>query len=331
MRRLLVAAFVVALAGSAMAPAVARAATPGFAQLEGTLRLTGGTCAQGHPTGSYLSATFGTQAIRNSASTCDHGSVTLLKPGRDGLSTSEFSPAADEAFDSAGDAVADTIVAPARFGSHTFGLVSEGRNLQDAPDQAPVFSTPRIYVSGTSAYADLRSLQVLYGGFGDSSCASASGYGCWLIGAERATGTYDPRTHRLSLSWFTGQSFVPSSAGTVTHLSGIFHGSARPVSEGHTIDLGTSSVAAGSPHTSEVVADTRPSLAHQGAAHKSESTRSRHARRSHHRRHSHDAASSATADSSGVRSPSAVITYAELLVLINMAVFLTVTRRRGLR
>jgi hypothetical protein len=331
MRRGLAVVVVAGLTGAAMAPSLARASTPGFAQLDGTLRLSAGKCAQGHPTGSYLSVTFGTRAIRNSASSCEHGAVTLLAPGRGALSTSGFSPEADQAFDSDGNAVADTIASPVRFGAHTLGLVSAARNLQDAADQAPVFTAPRIYVSGTTAYADLRSLQVLYGGFAGSSCANASGYGCWLIGAERATGSYDPHTHRLTLSWFTGQSFVPSSAGTVAHLSGIFDGTARPVPQGDTVDLGTSSVAAGSPHAAAVVADLAVARRHHVTAGSGHAVRSRRARRTRHHRQSRDAATTAAIASSPVRAP-AVLTYAELLVLINAVVFLTVAhRRRGLR
>lgn len=314
MRRLVViaaAAVGVAVSTAALVATVAYAAPP-VSQLHGTLVLAPGQCSGGSPSGSYLSATFGTRAIRNPRSSCDHGSVTLLPRGRGGLSTQVFSPATDNAFDRDGNAIANSISKPVAFGSHRLALVSSARNLQDAARGPALFSLPKIYVAGTKAYADLRSLQVLYGGLAGTTCAGASGYGCWLIGTERATGTYNPATHRLTLTWFTGQSFVGASAGTAVHLAGIFHGSPRALSAGSTVELGTSSFAAGR---------SQPVAARSTAT---------TPRETHHPMSRSDRLEHAVADDSESTSTGSPRTFliGELVVAVNVFAFVLTTSRR---
>ncbi|HVW79549.1 MAG TPA: hypothetical protein VHB69_01235 [Mycobacteriales bacterium] len=250
----LVAAAVAAPAAAASAGARS-AGHPGILRLSGVLRLASGSCAGGTPSGSYLSVTFGTRAIDNPASDCEGGAVTLLSPGREGLSTTSFSPASEDGFDGRGNAVAQSITRPVAFGKHLLGLVSSAQDLQDAPTGPGLFSLPHIYVTGDKVLADVRSVQVLYGGQADTTCASGAGAGCWLIGAERATGTYDAATRHITLSWFSGQSFVPQSAGTAVHLSGTFVGAEpKPVSTHGVVELGTSSFSAASPPPAVVAA-----------------------------------------------------------------------------
>jgi hypothetical protein len=220
----------------------------GVLQLSGVLHLQKGSCLGGQPTGSYLSVTFGSKAITNPSSDCEGGAVTLLSPGRDGLSTTTFSPSSDERFDGHGNAVASSIAQPASFGKHTLGIVSSSQDLQDAPTGAGLFSLPHLYVTGDRVLADVRSIQVLYDGRADTTCATGAGAGCWLVGAERATGTYDAATRHVTLTWFSGQSFVPQSAGTAVHLSGVFVGAKpKPLTKTSVVELGTSSFAAASP------------------------------------------------------------------------------------
>jgi hypothetical protein len=298
------------------AAAVASAGPPPVRRLTGTLRLSSGSCAGGQPTGSYLAVTFGTRAIRNKNSSCDKGAVTLLQRGHGGLSTQSYSPAADASFDGHGNARSDAIAAPASFNGHELGLLTAARNLQDAPDAAPEFRPPTLYLIGNRVVADLRSLQILYNGFADSSCASASGYGCWLVGAERATGTYDAATHRLSLSWFSGQSFTPASAGTEIHLVGTFVGEPHTVSKGTTVELGTASFAAGA---AQPVAD-------RTVGHASIRSRDVARRRLAHRR-ALLAASSLTLTSG---SPPTFLA-AELIVELNLVAFCALAFRRRQR
>jgi hypothetical protein len=319
---LLAAGFVASAVGVAVSAGagVANAGPPSVRQLTGTLRLSPGTCAGGRPAGSYLSVTFGTRAVRNSASHCENGAVTLLSPGRGGLSTQQFSPVGDLSFDGAGNARSDTISRPARFGHHAFGLVTAARNLQDAPRAAPAFALPRLYlVGGNHVVADLRSVQILYGGFAGSSCASASGYGCWLVGAERATGSYDPRSHQISLSWFSGQSFTPASAGTQIHLVGRFTGAPRAVKQGTTVELGTASFDAGATHPVAAVAGSTA----RGASgpHR---FRGRHARRRARAKARLEAHSTSTTTG----SPRTFL-LGEILVLLDLVAFAALAPRRG--
>jgi hypothetical protein len=258
-RRRLVAVAVAAVAGLSLGvPAVAFGVAgahggAGVLRLTGVLRLQKGSCAGGVPSGSYLSVTFGTRAISNPSSDCEGGAVTLLSPGTAGLSTTAFSPSLDERFDGHGNAVATSIAQPVSFGKHLLGVVSSSQDLQDAPTSAGLFSPPHIYVMGgtgssSAVLADVRSIQVLYDGRAGTTCATGAGYGCWLVGAERATGTYDATTHHVTLSWFSGQSFVPQSAGTAVHLSGVFIGAKpKPLNEKSVVELGTSSFSAASP------------------------------------------------------------------------------------
>jgi hypothetical protein len=245
------AATVAGLSLGAPAAAFAGAGAPsgvGVLRLSGVLRLQKGSCEGGVPKGSYLSVTFGTKAINNPSSDCEGGAVTLLSPGSSGLSTTAFSPPSDERFDSHGNAVATSISQPVSFGRHLLGVVSSSQDLQDAPTSGGLFSLPHMYVTGDKVLADVRSIQVLYDGRPDTTCATGAGAGCWLVGAERATGTYDAATHRVTLSWFSGQSFVPQSAGTAVHLSGVFVGTKpKPLSKTSVVELGTSSFAAASP------------------------------------------------------------------------------------
>lgn len=252
MRARLAATGVAALAAAVLASPAAGAASrhhaPGVRQLSGTLRLTPGSCAGGRPSGSYLAVTYGTKSIDNPASSCDGGAVTLLSPGTRGLSTTSFSPSSDVAFNRRGEALSSSIAEPVRFGSHLLGIVSATQDLQDAPDGPGLFALPHIYVTGGRVLADVRSVQALYD------------RGCWLVGAERATGTYDAANHRLTLSWFSGQSFVSQSAGTAVHLAGVFVGAApKPIAAGNVVELGTASFAAGSPAPATASAPRRSS------------------------------------------------------------------------
>jgi hypothetical protein len=306
----------VAVAGIA-APAIA--GPPSVRQLTGTLALVSGSCAGGHPSGSYLSVTFGTRAIRNSASNCDKGAVTLLGAGHGGLSTQQFSPVSDLTFDGHGDARSDTITAPARFGRHTFGVVTAAQNLQDAPRGGQAFALPRIYLIGNKVHADLRSVQILYDGVAGSSCASASGYGCWLVGAEQATGTYNASTREMTLSWFSGQSFTPASAGTTIHLQGRFVGAPHRVAKGTTVDLGTASFAAGPVHAESAAAQSsgnRTAVSQRGGRHHGGG-----------RRH-HKGRLAADSPSTSTGSPRTFL-IAEILVMLNLVAFFVLARRRS--
>lgn len=216
-----------ALAGASVAlAATPAAAKPAVRQLSGVVHLDPGSCHGGHPTGSYLTLTFGTRAIDNSSSSCGGGAYTLLKPRSSGLATDQYSLAATGVFDRG--------------------------PLSVLTAQTGYAAPPRLYLVGRQVRADLRSAQVAYNG------------GQYSVGSEQASGSYDARSRQLSLDWFSGQSFTADSAGTQVHLEGQFDGSSTRVPAGTQVDLGTASFQAGS--ATQVSQRTGGRPAHQASA-----------------------------------------------------------------
>jgi hypothetical protein len=195
--------------------------------LNGLFRIAPGVCtsATGLPTGSYLvvisAATSHT--VKNPQGGCGNAAYTLLRPGTDGgLITGEFQDVKGATFDARGNSVADRIVAPTRFGKTRFGFATNARDEQDAATGGVAFPRPAAIVTGTALRVDLRSLVVSYGGNPGTSCASSFGVGCWELGSENATGTYDAATGGFTLQWFTGESFTPKGDSIEVHLAGTF-------------------------------------------------------------------------------------------------------------
>jgi hypothetical protein len=255
---------------AASAQAAGRA--PAVRNLVGSVHLVPGSCRDGRPAGSYLAVTFGTRAVKNPSSSCDDGAVTLLSPAATPLQTGQFSLPATAVFDHRALALR---------------TASQG-----------IYAPPRLYLVGDQVSADVRSVEASYDG------------GQWPIGAELASGRYDAATHRLSLQWFSGESFTPTSAGTSVHLVGRFVGSDRPLRKGATVQLGTASFAAGSPAAvTSAVQTTR--------------TRTQHHAGRRSRRHAARLAAEAVHTGG---SPEAFL-LAEVLVLANLVAYVALTRR----
>ena len=332
---------VLAVVGAALmwaaGPSLAGAVTSGTptAELVGTLRLAPSACPSGRPAGSWVAVTFGTKIIGNRDSTCDDGAYTLLPPGNAGLSTTGYTPVREVGFADNGTPLATAITKPVEFDGQPLGIVSDSRDLQDAPSGPSTFAPARVYLVGhDQLVADMRSIQALYAGPHGESCVQATGDGCWLIGSDDATGTYNPTTHRFELSWYTGQSFSTTSAGTDVHLAGVFHGAVRPVGQGRDIDLGTQSFVAGPPGSIGQVNDAADRS--DGKHADRPRTGPRNASRSNGagapgRRTT--ASSLRPTDASGgkqVGSPTAFV-IGELLVLLNVLALLAVGLRRRSR
>jgi hypothetical protein len=200
---------------------------PAATRLQGILRLDAGHCGARHqaPTGSYLiviSAATG-KAVPNPASGCRNHDYTLLQPGTEGgIRTGSFQRQPAPAFDSHRNARAGLIIRPTRFGRYRFGLATSSRDEQDAPAGAPAYPPPTALVRGNALSVDLRSLVLTYGGAPGATCRSSLGAGCWELGSLTASGTYDRRSQRFTLQWFTGESFVPAGDSLEVHLEGAF-------------------------------------------------------------------------------------------------------------
>jgi hypothetical protein len=249
---------------------------PGVRSLIGSVHLIPGSCRNGRPSGSYLAVTFGTRAVKNPGSSCDDGAVTLLSPAATALQTDQFSLPATAVFD------------------------HRALTLRTAPQG--IYPPPRLYLVGDQISADVRSVEASYGG------------GQWPIGTELATGHYNRATRRLSLRWFSGESFTPTSAGTSVHLVGRFVGAEHQLRKGTTVQLGTASFDAGAP-------DAVTAAVQQ-------------ARRGTHRsgRHDHRHAARLAADVQHTGGSPKTFLLAELLVLADLAAFVAMawrTRRSG--
>lgn len=201
--------------------------TPDSTHLDGLFKIAAGECSgtTGLPTGSYLvvlSAVSG-KTVGNPNGGCQNPAYTLLKPGTDGgLVTGEFQQVAGATFDSHRDSRDNRIIAPVRFDRYLVGFGTSSRDEQDAPTGAPAFPDPAAVVAGTALQVDLRSLVVSYAGNAGASCATSYGVGCWELGSEHASGTYDAATGHYSIQWFSGASFTPKGDSIEIHLEGTF-------------------------------------------------------------------------------------------------------------
>lgn len=234
---LLVGSLTLAAVGCAAVVSPAQAATmPLEQELHGEFRLAAVSCAGDKPVGSFVSVTLGSHAVRNPQSTCAGGLITMLPPGRRALSTEQFTPARALGFGPGGAPEAGGITAAVPFEGHPLGLVTAAQDLQDAPGGGPVFHLPQVHLAGGRLTADLRSVQALYDGPARTTCRRAAGRGCWLIGAQHATGSYDPRSHAFALAWYSGSSFAHTSAATVVHLVGTFRGETTDLTPGRSAE-----------------------------------------------------------------------------------------------
>jgi hypothetical protein len=195
--------------------------------LVGTFRLDAGSCttATALPTGSYLEVIDAADAkeVSNPQSTCANRDFTLLTPGTDGgVVTGKFQPNPTPTFDGHGNSLAGAIVAPALFQGVKLGMATDADDEQDGPSGPPAFAPPSAVLSGSTLNLDLRSLNVTYGGSPGTTCATASGVGCWNLGSKGASGTYDASTRHFSVGWFVGETFTPAGDSLTVHLEGTF-------------------------------------------------------------------------------------------------------------
>jgi hypothetical protein len=202
-------------------------ATPDSTHLEGLFRISAGKCSgtTGLPTGSYLIvlAAVSGKTVGNPDGGCANPAYTLLEPGTDGgLITGEFQQVSGATFDRDRNSRDGRIIAPVAFDKLLVGFGTSSRDEQDAPTGAPAFPEPAAIVAGTVLSVDLRSLVVSYAGNARASCKTSYGVGCWELGSENATGTYDAATGHYSVQWFSGASFTPKGDSIEIHLEGTF-------------------------------------------------------------------------------------------------------------
>jgi hypothetical protein len=195
-------------------------AEEGVTSLHGTLVLDPVACTGGHPVGSYVLMAAGGKAFRNRTPNCGDGTATLLPPGRHGLALDRFVDDPAPAFDAHGNARAADVITPVRYDGHSLGLATSSRDVQDAPYGPATLPAPEARTQAGVLVVDLRALHVTYDGHPSSTCTSAQGHGCWLVGSKSAQGTYDATTRAFTVEWTAGQGFAGPSAAVVFHLEG---------------------------------------------------------------------------------------------------------------
>lgn len=179
--------------------APAAAATP----LIGTFTITAGSCSGGTASGTYLRMVLsgGTNAagpyFSNSNSTCSDNTYTPLSPGTaGGLVTGTYQPEPSPAFDSSGDALADSITAPVTFEGVRFSTATNPIDPQTGL-QAPA---PSIAATGSALSGNLEAFGVSWNNQQFNQGSPKPG-GSSPGNTTPVTGTYDSATGAYVLQW----------------------------------------------------------------------------------------------------------------------------------
>lgn len=191
------AAAVVAVASLLGPAAPAAAATP----LVGTFALAAGSCSGG-VSGSYIRMILPSGGVAgpymsNSDSTCRDQTYTLLRPGSDGgLVTGSYQSPPSPAFDSAGNARARRITAPADFYGTSFATGTSPRD----PQTGAAVPAPRIAVSGGRLSGDLRAFAVTWNNQNFNQGAPKPDGG-FPGNTGAVSGSYKASTGTFTLQW----------------------------------------------------------------------------------------------------------------------------------
>lgn len=229
--------------------------------LIGTFELTPGACTSNGISGTYLrmilpSGTASGPYMSNSDSACPNQSYTPLRPGTDGgLVSGGYQPTPQPPFDSAGNALAGKITAPAQFYGTSFATSSNATDPQ-THHAAPA---PVVYANGTSLSANLSAFSVTWNKQYFNQGSPKPG-GAYPGNTRPATGTYDPRTGAFTLTWTSQVEGGPFDKFTGQwHLTGRFVPASRASTTGQTAGGGTTSTTTGSTSQNRTVTSTAPS------------------------------------------------------------------------
>jgi len=208
------------------APAPAPAASPASQQLSGTFKLAPGSYSStGGPKGSYFrmvtpggspqSGPF----FSNPDSTAGDSTYTLVRPGTDGgLATGTYQPSPDPAFDDNGNARANRIIEPQRFGGVNFSLTTNARDPQTGAD----VTAPALRLDAGKLAGDLRGVSAEWNRqhFNQGS-PKPDGSSPGRTTAVR--GTYDEASKAYVVEWSSQIVGGPFNGFTgVWHLEGTF-------------------------------------------------------------------------------------------------------------
>ena len=199
-------------------------------ELKGLFRLDPAQCAGGPATGTYFRMIDpGGGMVQNADSSCSDQTYTPLTPGTDGgLSTADYQPHPDPAFDATGNGLNDRITKPQSFFGANF---STATNATD-PQTGTAVPVPVITHDGA-------------GKLSGNTSAFAAGYqrqhfnqgapkpdGSTPGQTMAPAGTYDPATKRFTLDW--SSTIVGGPFNNFTgqwHFEGVFEPAASAASD----------------------------------------------------------------------------------------------------
>ena len=209
-----------------VAPAPAPAATPATPALSGTFKLTpGSSSSTGGAKGSYFRMVTPGGSAQSGPffsipdSTAGDKSYTLVRPGTDGgLTAGGFQPGPDPPFDDNGNARANRIIEPQRFGGVNFSLTTNERD----PQTGTAVAAPALRADAGRLTGDLRAISAEWNRqhFNQGS-PKPDGGSPGRTSAVR--GSYDEATKAYVVEWSSQIVGGPFNGFTgVWHLEGTF-------------------------------------------------------------------------------------------------------------
>ena len=189
--------------------------------LVGTFEITAGECTDAGVTAgsSFRMVQPGGTAedgpfIDNGDSVCGDTTFTVPSPGTEGgLLSGDYQPAADPAFDDAGNAATDTIFAPVPFFGLAFSAATDETDTQSG-DPVPA---PQLRATDGVLSGDLSAMAAYYGGeVFNQGAPKPGGENPGLTSGP--TGTIDPETGAFVLDW---QSQI--EGGAFNEFTGVWH------------------------------------------------------------------------------------------------------------
>lgn len=206
--------------------------------LVGTFRITAGECGgDGITGGSYfrMATPAGNPEngpwVNNTSSPCDDNTYTPLSPGTDGgLSTEDYQPHPDPAFDDDNNALADRIIQPTGFNGTDFAVAANPVDPQ-TEEEVPV---PSIDAAGGDLSGQITAWAAAWNDqhFNQGSPKPDGDQPGDTFGP---TGTYDPATGAFTLEWASLIVGGPFNNFTgVWHLEGTFQAAGGGDSGGST-------------------------------------------------------------------------------------------------
>ena len=190
-------------------------------ELAGLFRLTAADCGGAAVSGTYFRMNDpGGGLVQNTSSGCVDKTYTDLAPGRDGgLSTVDYQPNPNPAFDSEGNGANDRITLPQGFFGPRFSTATNPKDPQTGLD-VPL---PKVVHDGAGKLAgDLRAFAAAYQRQHFNQ-GSPKPDGSTPGRSRGPTGTYDPATRKFTLEWSSTIVGGPFNNFTGTwHFEGVF-------------------------------------------------------------------------------------------------------------